>query len=78
MATRLPPGRLAEVVALATLCIFLPSFLFVAVTFPLVPRLRSSSLAGGFLDGINVASLGLMGAVTWHWAALRLQTCRPS
>jgi chromate transporter len=55
------PGAL-----LATVGIFLPSFLFVAVTFPLVARLRKSALAGGFLDGVNAASLGLMAAVTWQ------------
>jgi chromate transporter len=55
------PGAL-----LATVGIFLPSFLFVAVTFPLVSRLRNSALAAGLLDGVNVASLGLMAAVTWQ------------
>jgi chromate transporter len=55
------PGAL-----LATVGIFLPSFLFVAVTFPLIARLRNSALAGGFLDGVNAASLGLMAAVTWQ------------
>ncbi len=50
--------------ALATLGIFLPSFVFVAATHPLVPRLRSSSWAAGFLDGVNVAAVGLMAAVT--------------
>lgn len=50
--------------ALATLGIFLPSFVFVAATHPLVPRLRSSSWAVGFLDGVNVAAVGLMAAVT--------------
>jgi len=50
----------------ATLGIFLPSFLFVAVIYPLVPRLRNSALAAGLLDGVNVASLGLMAAVTWQ------------
>jgi chromate transporter len=48
----------------ATAGIFLPAFVFVALSGPLVPRLRSSVVAGGFLDGVNVASLGLMGAVT--------------
>jgi chromate transporter len=51
---------------LATLGIFLPSFLLVAVTHPLIPRLRGSSWAAGFLDGVNVASLGLMATVTWQ------------
>jgi chromate transporter len=55
------PGAL-----LATLGIFLPSFVFVAASNPLIPRLRRSRWAAGFLDGVNVASLGLMAAVTWY------------
>jgi chromate transporter len=50
--------------ALATVGIFLPSFVFVALSGPLVPRLRRSALAGAFLDGVTVASLGLMALVT--------------
>ncbi|MBL8080866.1 MAG: chromate transporter [Anaerolineales bacterium] len=50
----------------ATLGIFLPSFFFVAISNPIIPRLRSSPWAGGLLDGVNVASLGLMAAVTWQ------------
>lgn len=50
--------------ALATVGIFLPSFVFVAISGPLVPRLRASPAAGAFLDGVNVASLALMAAVT--------------
>ena len=48
----------------ATLGIFLPAFVFVAISGPLVPRLRASKLAGAMLDGVNVASLALMAAVT--------------
>jgi chromate transporter len=48
----------------ATIGIFLPSFLFVALTNRWIPRLRSSSWAGAALDGVNVASLALMAAVT--------------
>ncbi|HQR66719.1 MAG TPA: chromate efflux transporter [Thermoanaerobaculia bacterium] len=48
----------------ATAGIFLPAFVFVALSGPLVPRLRASRLAGGFLDGVNVASLALMAVVT--------------
>jgi chromate transporter len=55
------PGAL-----LATLGIFLPSFVLVAVTYPIIGKLRSSRWTGGFLDGVNVASLGLMAAVTWY------------
>ncbi|TMQ71730.1 MAG: chromate transporter, partial [Candidatus Eisenbacteria bacterium] len=50
----------------ATAGIFLPAFVFVAASGPLVPRLRRSPAAGAFLDGVNVASLALMAAVTWH------------
>jgi chromate transporter len=52
--------------AVATAGIFLPAFLFVAVSGPLVPRLRRSPLAGPVLDGVNVASLALMTVVSWH------------
>jgi chromate transporter len=48
----------------ATLGIFLPAFVFVALSGPLVPRLRASPRASRFLDGINVASLALMAVVT--------------
>lgn len=47
-----------------TLGIFLPSFLFVAITHPLIPRLRRSTWAASFLDGATIAALGLMAAVT--------------
>lgn len=50
--------------ALATLGIFLPSFLFVAASAWLAPRIRRAPLAGAFLDGVNVAALALMIAVT--------------
>jgi chromate transporter len=56
----------------ATIGIFLPAFVFVAVSGPLVPRLRRSPLAGAFLDGVNVASLALMGAVTWQLGRVAL------
>ncbi len=49
---------------LATLGIFLPSFVFVAITNPWIPKIRNSKWAASFLDGINVAALALMTAVT--------------
>jgi chromate transporter len=49
---------------LATAGIFLPAFIFVALSGPLVPKLRASPVAGAFLDGVNVASLALMAVVT--------------
>lgn len=50
----------------ATLGIFLPAFVFVAVSSPLIPRLRRSPWTSGLLDGVNITALGLMAAVTWQ------------
>ncbi len=55
------PGAL-----LATLGIFLPAFIFVAISNPWIPRLRNSAWFSGLLDGVNAAALGLMGGVTWQ------------
>jgi chromate transporter len=52
--------------AVATVGIFLPAFLLVAVSGPLVPYIRRSATAGAFLDGVNVASLALMAAVSYQ------------
>lgn len=49
---------------MATVGIFLPAFFFVAVSGPLVPRLRRSAIAGDVLDGVNVGSLALMSVVS--------------
>ena len=51
---------------LATIGIFLPAFIFVAISGPLVPRMRRSPIIGAFLDGVVIASLGLMAVVTWQ------------
>jgi chromate transporter len=48
----------------ATVAIFLPSFVLVALSGPLISRLRRSRLSGAFLDGVNVSALALMAAVT--------------
>jgi chromate transporter len=48
----------------ATFGIFLPAFAFVALSGSLVARIRGSALSGAFLDGVNVAALALMAAVT--------------
>jgi chromate transporter len=53
------PGAL-----LATLGIFLPSFVFVAISNPIIPRLRESRRLSILLDGVNLSALGLMAAVT--------------
>ncbi len=52
------PGAL-----LATVGIFLPGFVFVAITNPIIPKLRQSPWMRGLLDGVNVAAVGLMAAV---------------
>lgn len=61
------PGAL-----LATLGIFLPSFVLVALVYPLIGRLRGSVWLSAFLDGANAAALGLMAAVTWQLARASL------
>jgi chromate transporter len=56
----------AKGAAVATVGIFLPAFFFVAVSGPLVPRIRRSPTAGAFLDGVNAAALALMAVVTYQ------------
>ncbi len=51
---------------LATLGIFLPGFVFVAASHPLLPRIRASRWTAALLDGVNVAALGLMAGVAWE------------
>jgi chromate transporter len=50
----------------ATIGIFLPAFVLVAASGPLIPLVRRSSTAGAFLDGVNVASLALMAVVSYQ------------
>ncbi len=47
----------------ATIGIFLPSFLFVALLNPIIPRLRRSAVMSAFLDTVNVASVAIILAV---------------
>jgi len=47
----------------ATAGIFLPSFLFVFLLNPLVPRMRNSKLLRGFLDSVNVGAVAIMAVV---------------
>lgn len=48
----------------ATLGIFLPSFFFVLLLNPVVPKLRKSALAAAFLDAVNIGAVGVMIGVT--------------
>lgn len=50
--------------AVATLGIFLPSFFFVLLLNPIIPKLRRSVWMAAFLDAVNVSALALMVAVT--------------
>ena len=52
----------------ATISIFLPSFFWVLLLNPLIPRLRQSKWAGAFLDAVNVSAVALMGVVTYQLA----------
>jgi chromate transporter len=54
------PGALV-----ATVAIFLPSFLMVAALEPIVARMRRSAVTAAALDGLNVAAVALMAGVTW-------------
>jgi chromate transporter len=50
----------------ATLGIFVPGFVFVALSGPLLPKLRRSALAVAMLDGVVAGSLALMAVVAWQ------------
>jgi chromate transporter len=56
----------------ATVGIFLPSFGFVALLNPLIPKLRQSPWAAAFLDAVNASSVALMAVVTVRLAGLTL------
>ena len=55
------PGALVS-----TLGIFLPGFVLVAASGPLIPKLRRSRIASAVLDGVVVGSLALMIVVAWQ------------
>jgi len=51
---------------IATVGIFLPGFVLVAVSGPLIPRLRRSAAVAAALDGVVAGSLALMAVVAWQ------------
>ena len=53
---------------LGTIGIFLPAFIFVAITHSFVRRLRKNPTAQAILDGINVAAVAIMAVVVWRLA----------
>jgi chromate transporter len=50
----------------ATVGIFVPGFLLVAVAGPLIPRIRRAPVVAAALDGVVAASIALMAVVTWQ------------
>jgi chromate transporter len=52
--------------AAATIGVFLPGFILVAASGPLIPRLRRSPAAAAALDGVVAGSLALMAIVAWQ------------
>lgn len=52
--------------AVATIAVFLPAFILVAASGPVLPKIRRSAVAGAFLDGVIVGSLALMAVVAWQ------------
>ncbi len=51
---------------IATMGIFLPSFIFVALLNPLVRKMRESKLFSAFLDAVNVASIAIIVAICYQ------------
>ncbi len=49
--------------AAATVGVFLPAFVAVALSIPILDRLRTSIRARAFLDGVNAAAIGLLGVL---------------
>ena len=50
--------------AVATIAIFLPSFIYVAALGPILPKLRRSAWMAAFLDSVNVCAVSLMAGVS--------------
>jgi chromate transporter len=56
----------------ATIGVFLPSFLFVALLNPLIPKLRKSQLMAAFLDAVNVAAVAIILSVAIRMASVAI------
>jgi len=56
----------------ATVGIFLPGFLLVAASGPLLRKIRQSPVAGSMLDGVVAGSLALIAVVSWQLARVAL------
>ncbi len=60
--------------AVATMAIFAPSFIFVAVLAPVLERLRQSVIARGALDAMNAAVVVMIGFTIWRLAGEAFST----
>jgi len=60
--------------ALGTIGMFVPAFLYVAVTASVLPTLRKSPTASAFLDGVNAAAVALMALVGFQFARQAVAT----
>jgi chromate transporter len=58
--------------ALSTIAIFLPSFVYMLILYPIFPKLRESAKMSAFLDAVNISAVGLMAAVTLRLATTTL------
>jgi chromate transporter len=56
----------------ATVGIFLPGFIFVALVTPWVPQLRRSIWVGSWLDGVNAGAWGAIAVVTYRLGVITL------
>lgn len=61
----------------ATVGIFLPSFILVLLFHPLIDRMRSSAIVSDILDGVNAASIALIAAVTGQLAYASMTAVPP-
>ena len=52
----------------ATIGIFLPSFIFVMILNPLIPKIRKSKTISAFIDAVNIAAVALIIAVCFQMA----------
>ena len=62
-----------EAALVATVAIFIPSFLFVTALSRILPWARRTPSARAALDGVNAASLALMAGVTWQLGRVSLE-----
>ena len=61
---------------ISTIAIFLPSFIFILILAPFIPRLRASKSMSAFLDAVNISAIGLMAAVVVQLASSTLTDWR--